>query len=133
MVPAKGWKSPELMSDGFPAFSPKAVRALQKLISEGDATVMLTTSHKSNFSLSQWENIFKSRGINIEKLIRLPENISNLNRRGEILDWFNHNNILEDFIIIDDDKSLNDLPASLKENLIQTSAYIGLTEEHLRY
>ncbi len=47
MVPAQGWKSPELLNDGFPVFSNKASRVLQSLISE-DTTVMLTTSHKSN-------------------------------------------------------------------------------------
>jgi hypothetical protein len=34
MVPAKSWKNPELLNDGFPAFSSKASNALQHLISE---------------------------------------------------------------------------------------------------
>lgn len=131
MVPAKGWKCPELLSDGFPAFGSRAVRTLQKLVSEGNTTIVLTTSHKSTFTFNQWKNIFKSREINVEKIERLPENISNLNRRDEIVNWFNLNNIMEDFIIIDDDKSLNDLPKDLKDYLVQTSSFIGLTEEHL--
>ena len=129
MVPAKGWKSPEFLNDGFPAFSSKATRTLQSLISEDD-TVMLTTSHKSKFSIEEWKNIFKNRGINIEKIKSLPENINNLSRMDEIVNWFNFNNVDEDFVIIDDDKSLNEFPDFLKENLIQTSSYIGLTEEH---
>lgn len=129
MVPAKGWKSPEFLEDGFPVFSNRAVSTLQNLISD-DLTVVLTTSHKSNYGIEEWKNIFKTRGIKIEKLISLPENIHNLNRKDEIVNWFNFNNINEDFIIIDDDKSLNDLPAFLKGKLIQTSPYIGLTEEH---
>lgn len=130
MVPAKGWKSPEFLNDGFPAFSNKAVSVLQSLISE-DVTVMLTTSHKSKFSIEEWKNIFKNRGINIEKIKSLPENINNLSRKDEIVNWVRLNNIDEDFVIIDDDKSLNELPYFLKKNLIQTSSYIGLTEEHL--
>ena len=47
------------------------------------------------------------------------------------MNWFSNNNVVENFVIINDDKSLNDLPISLKENLIQTSSHIGLTEEHL--
>ena len=129
MVPAKGWKSPEFLDDGFPAFSIKAVSTLQNLISE-EVTVVLTTSHKSNFSIEEWKNIFKNRGIKIRNLKSLPENIDNLSRKDEIINWFNVNNVNEDFVIIDDDKSLNELPAYLKENLIQTSPYIGLTEEH---
>ena len=47
------------------------------------------------------------------------------------MNWLSNNNVVENFVIIDDDKSLNELPVSLKENLIQTSSHIGLTEEHL--
>lgn len=130
MVPAKGWKSPEFLKDGFPAFSNKAASVLQSLIFE-DVTVMLTTSHKSKFSIEEWKKIFKNRGIIIEKLKTLPENFNNLSRKDEIVNWFNFNNVDEGFVIIDDDKSLNELPDLLKRNLIQTSSYIGLTEEHL--
>jgi len=130
MVPAKGWKSPEFLNDGFPAFSNKATRTLQGLISKED-TVMLTTSHKSKFSIEEWKSIFKNRGINVEKIKSLPENFNNLSRKDEIVNWFNVNNVEDNFVIIDDDKSLNELPDFLKENLIQTSPYIGLTEEHI--
>lgn len=130
MVPAKGWKSPEFLNDGFPAFSSKAASVLESLIS-ADVTVILTTSHKSKFSIKEWKDIFKNRGINIEKLKTLPENFNNLSRKDEIINWFNFNNIDEGFVIIDDDKSLNELPDLLKGNLIQTSSHIGLTKEHL--
>lgn len=130
MVPAKGWKSPELLNDGFPEFSPKATIALQQLISEGD-TIMLTTSHKANFSIEEWKSIFRNRGIHTNKIERLPENIDNLNRKDEIVNWFKANNTEENFIIIDDDTSLNDLPDYLKAHLVQPSSLIGLTEEHL--
>ena len=129
MVPAKGWKSPEFLNDGFPAFSTKATLILQNLILEDD-TIMLTTSHKSKFSIEEWINIFKNRGIRVRKIKSLPENVNNLSRKDEIINWFNVNNVDENFVIIDDDKSLNELPISLKNNLIQTSPYIGLTEEH---
>lgn len=103
MVPAKGWKSPEFLNDGFPAFSNKATRVLQSLISK-DATVILTTPHKSKFSMEEWKNIFKNRDIHIEKIKSLPENFNNLSRKDEIVNWFEANNVTEDFVIIDDDK-----------------------------
>ena len=130
MVPAKSWKSPELLNDGFPAFSSKATHVLQCLITE-DTTIMLTTSHKANFSIDQWKSIFKSRGIDVANLRCLPANVKNLSRKEEIVNWFSANNPDDAYLIIDDDKSLNDLPHFLKETLIQTSPYIGLTEEHL--
>ncbi len=91
---------------------------------------MGTTSHKSNHSIEAWRNIFKTRGLNIDKIKTLPENIGNLNRKDELINWFNNNKVDEDFVIINDDKSLNDLPHFLKKNLVQTSPYIGLTAEH---
>jgi hypothetical protein len=130
MVPAKSWKSPEFLNDGFPAFSGRAIIALQCLISK-DVTIILTTSHKGKFSIEEWRSIFKNRGINIEKIKALPENQNNLCRKDEIINWFNANNVNEDFVIIDDDNSLNELPDFLKEHLVQTSPYIGLTEEHV--
>ncbi|MEO6830585.1 MAG: HAD domain-containing protein [Chitinophagaceae bacterium] len=130
MVPAKAWKSPEFLQDGFPAFSTKATIALQRLISKED-TVILTTSHKAKYNIEEWKTIFESRGINLEKMKSLPENLKNLSRKDEIINWFHVNDVHEEFVIIDDDKSLNDLPLFLKENLILTSPYIGLTEEHV--
>lgn len=130
MVPAKGWKSPELLNDGFPAFSSRASHALQNLISE-NVTIMLTSSHKANFSIEEWKCIFRNRGIHTNKIERLPENIDNLNRKDEILNWFKANHVDEKFIIIDDDASLNELPDYLKVHLVMPSPYIGFTEENL--
>lgn len=130
MVSAKNWKSPELLNDGFPAFGLKAVRVLQNLISE-DTTVMLTTSHKSRFTIEEWKEIFQKRGLQVSRLKTLSDNINCLSRKDEVLNWFNLNNVSEEFIIIDDDKSLNGLPSFLKDRLILTSSLIGLTDGHL--
>lgn len=130
MVPAKSWKNPELLDDGFPAFSLKAVHVLQQLITK-DTTIMLTTSHKSSYTLAQWKEIFKTRGIEISSIKSLDENTNFLSRKDEVLNWFNLNNVSEKFVIIDDDKSLNALPNFLKNKLILTSPLIGLTESHL--
>lgn len=130
MVPAKSWKSPDFLEDGFPDFSNKATATLQNLITS-DVIIMLTTSHKANFSIAEWKCIFKNRGILVKKIKVLPNNVNNFSRKDEIINWFKENNINDSFIIIDDDKSLNELPLSLKEKLILTSAHIGLIPEHL--
>lgn len=132
MVPAKNWKIPELLDDGFPAFSKNAVNALNALISKND-TIVLTTSHKSNYSIDQWKIIFENRGVNVQSLQSLPNNIHYKNRKDEILDWLESNCIKEEFLIIDDDSSLQNLPASIKLNLIATSSHIGLTEDHINF
>lgn len=130
LVPAKSWKSPELMNDGFPAFSNKSISVLKQLIDE-NTTIMLLTSHKYRFSIEEWKMIFLKRGIQLNNVSRLPENTTFLNRRDEIINWFLNNELQEDFIIIDDDKSLNDLPQFLKEKLVLTSSMIGLSERNL--
>lgn len=127
MVPASAWKRPEFLNDGFPAFNNRATEALQKIISETSATLLLTTSHKSNYSISEWNAIFKLRGIIVTKIERLEGNSLNTNRKDEILNWFSSTNSKEKFVIIDDDKSLNALPSNLKEKLVLTSPLVGLT------
>jgi hypothetical protein len=129
MVPAKSWESPPLLSDGFYKFSERAVRVLQHFITD-DTTVMLTTSHKARFTTNEWKKIFSERGIKVNKMRKLNHNVASFNRKEEILNWINVNGVPNDFIILDDDKSLNALPAFLKERLILTSSTVGLTDLH---
>jgi hypothetical protein len=129
MVPAASWKAPELLEDGFPNFSTRAVNGLRRIISETGATILLTTSHKSKYSVSGWRNIFAHRGINttISKLNNHNHD-TRKTRKEEVLNWIKKNKGDNNFIIIDDDKSLNDLPFEIKRKLILTSPLIGLNE-----
>jgi len=130
MVPANSWKKPEFHEDGFALFNSRSVSALQKIISETGASLLLTTSHKSKYNITQWRNIFKSRGIKAKHINRLSSNSLYLSRKDEILDWYNAKHISnEEFVIIDDDKSLNELPINIKNNLVLTSSSVGLTDE----
>lgn len=130
MVPAQNWKAPVLLEDGFPAFSKRAVDALCQILTNKN-TIVLTSSHKSNFSLGEWKAIFERRGIYVADIFSLPKNISNLSRKDELSYWINLNKTATDFIIIDDDSSLHELDSHLKEKWIRTNPSIGLTEEHL--
>lgn len=126
MVPAASWRPSEILTDGFAAFSKMAVANLQKIIVETGASIVLTTSHKANYSLNEWRSIFKLRGISVS-IDKLEHNSGNLTRREEILNWLNTQKQDEVFVIIDDDKSLNDLPSQIKKKLILTSPMVGLT------
>lgn len=129
MVPATSWRPSEILADGFANFSNRAVASLQRIISDTGATILLTTSHKSKYSISEWENIFKVRGINT-KISRLEENVDSLSRKEEVINWFASTQTSENFVILDDDKSLNGLPEYLKEKLVLTSGTVGLITEH---
>lgn len=129
MVVGNSWKKPVFLNDGFPAFSTNASNALQKIISETSADILLTTSHKSKYSIEEWKNIFKLREITIKNIFCLPENTTNLSRKEEVMNWINTASNVPDFLIIDDDKSLNGLPKFIKNKLIQTNSSVGLTIE----
>lgn len=132
MVPANSWRKSEIHPDGFPVFSPRAVDALRRILAETNASILLTTSHKSKYTVAQWRNFLKTRGIVASKVDRLPDNNEYITRRDEILDWYNkHPRLRRGTVIIDDDKQLGALPQDLKERLVLTSSSIGLTDEHV--
>ena len=130
MVPAKSWEAPVILQDGFAAFSKQATAVLRQLVADG-ATIMLTTSHKSNYSIQEWKEIFRNRGIEVSSLQRLDNNIGHLSRKEEIEKWFNLHMNYDNFVILDDDKQLNALPAHLKAKLLLTSSAVGLMNAHL--
>lgn len=129
LVPAKSWERPILLEDGFSAFSARAVAMLRDLIPPG-ATVLLTTSHKSRYSAEEWKEIFRKRGIILPEVELLPENTSGRSRKEEILQWLSARPTVDNYIILDDDTSLNDLPPPIKKKLVLLHSLIGLTEEH---
>lgn len=129
MVPAMPWRRPELLADGFPAFSQKASDTLSDILRATDAEVVFTTSHKSLYSLPEWRSIFSLRGIELQKVSTLPENNMPQNRKDELLQWFRHHPPGANFVIIDDDKSLNALPPELKKHVVLTGSTVGLVEE----
>ncbi|GGE41870.1 HAD domain-containing protein [Psychroflexus planctonicus] len=129
MVSANSWKRPEMLNDGFPRFNIRAVNALNSIVNTTGANIVLTTSHKTTYSIAEWEKIFKERNLNFNQISRLPENKNHLNRKEELLNHFDKHGLHGNFVIIDDDKSLNGLPTNLKDRLIQTSSGIGLTDE----
>lgn len=130
MVPATSWKAPENLEDGIPMFTQKSTEALRGLISD-ETTVILTTSHRIRFTHAEWKRIFERRGLSISKLLSLEANHDFKKRKDEILEWLTIHHVIEDFVIIDDDTSLNALPKDLKEHVILTSPLVGLTPEHV--
>lgn len=110
------------------AFNSQAAKALVKIISKTSANILLTSSHKDNFTLKEWKNIFERREINVCIIGKLPKNKNHLSKKEEILNWYNSKRPKENLIIIDDDKSLNGLLDFLKDRLIQTDTSIGLTD-----
>lgn len=129
LVPASSWKAPTLLDDGFPVFSKKATAVLRTLLGY-EPTIILTTSHRNRYSITQWREIFDRRGVKIDKLATLSVS-SSKKRSEEIIEWFESNHVNDGFVIIDDDTSLHGLPPHLKQHLVSTSPLVGLIPEHL--
>lgn len=125
MVSGAIWRPVILLEDGFYEFLPSAVNALLKV---PNASIVLTTSHRFKYSTLEWKKIFERR--NIFNNISILE--SRLEKKEAILEWF-ENNKTDDFVIIDDDRSMNSLPLYLKERLILTTSLKGLTYEDINW
>jgi len=118
-------------SDGFFQFNERAVKNLAYLLAETDAAVVLTTSHRINYSLTQWQEFLLNRGLR-------PRAISKINMRtalppagsraAEIEDWVNRLGQGENYVVVDDDLSLHGLPAAIKHRCVLTKPLIGLDE-----
>lgn len=129
MVHANPGKRVEFDEDGFYKFNTAAVEVLNSVIdSDGDDELILSTSHRFRFSVGEWKNIFLSRGIHIGNISIIDIPVQNkVPRRTEIVTWINEHHLdAKDIVIIDDDKSLNELPSDLKERLVLTNSYVGL-------
>jgi len=132
LVTTPGWKQAEHLADGFMKFSETAVSNLAALYKETNAAIVLTTTHRINYSESQWKEIFKRRGLNFQTISKINDKteISQLpDRATEIKEWTKSNSIDNNYVIIDDDLSINSLDDSIKERWVATKPLIGFDKE----
>jgi len=135
MVHANPHKKVELEEDGFYKFNYLAVEILKSSIYKTKDEIILSSSHRFKYDIKQWKKIFKTRGISINTLSIIDNKdfcqTHRVTRRSEIVNWIHRKNLKNDeFVIIDDDKSLNDLPSSIKNRLVLTNSYTGLSNFH---
>ncbi|PTQ94152.1 hypothetical protein C8P68_107218 [Mucilaginibacter yixingensis] len=126
------WKKVEIADDGFIQFNPKAAKCLSEILSVTNAAIVLTTTHRINFSLDEWMEIFRRRSL-------FPASISKVNdvksvadmddRYTEVLQWVEKFGAVQNYVIIDDDASLNKLPAYIKNKCVITKSFIGIDEQ----
>nr|WP_121273478.1 HAD domain-containing protein [Pedobacter schmidteae] len=130
MVHANPHKPVDLEKDGFYKFNTIAVNILKSVLYETKDEVILSTSHRFKYDINRWKEIFLSRGIKMNHISIIETSYSStrrISRKTEIEHWIIENHIKSsDVVIIDDDKSLNDLPKYLKDRLVLTNPYTGL-------
>lgn len=132
LVTTPVWRKPELHSDGFLKFNETAANNLIRILDVTKAAVVLTTTHRINYSINEWMEIFRVRGIypsSITKLNELTAISQMADRATEIKEWIDKQPDRKPYVIIDDDLSINSLSISIRENCVLTKPMIGLDEE----
>ncbi len=132
LVTTPAWRQVDLLPDGFMKFDDTAVENLAILLKETKASVVLTTTHRVNFTIAKWKELFKTRGLIIQEIAKLNDKteLSHLQGRGtEIKEWFAIEGKGKNFVIIDDDQSINELSEFIKNRWVQTKPLIGFNEE----
>jgi HAD domain in Swiss Army Knife RNA repair proteins/Cysteine-rich CPCC len=132
LVTTPSWKPVEHLSDGFMKFSEDAVLNLATLYKETNAEIVLTTTHRINYSESQWKEIFELRGLNFTKISKInnkTEISQLLDRAKEIKEWIKSSSFDNNYVIIDDDPSINSLEESIKERWVATKPLIGFDKD----
>ncbi len=124
------WRADEIDSDGYSKFNINCVDNLNQLLSQSDFEIWLSSTRRTVKTLIEFNKIFENR--NIESPIKgfLPEYQECKTRKDEIIKFIKEFKI-SDFLIIDDDKSLNGLDEDHKKKLILTELQKGFNIEKL--
>ena len=87
LVTTPGWRISEQHMDGFLKFNDRAEKNLTRLISETNATIVLTTTHRITYSVEKWKEIFNNRGIPVETIekVNTKQTVSDMLGRGSHL------------------------------------------------
>src|SRR5437773_605971 len=90
LVTTPAWRDVEHLSDGFLKFNERAASNLSKIIDTTNAAIVLTTTHRINYSVDQWKELLQTRGIypsSITKLNDLTTLSDMADRAKEIKEW----------------------------------------------
>lgn len=130
LITNPSWKADRIDSDGYSEFNTSCVENLNRLLTLVEFDIWLSSTRRTVKTLTEFNLIFKNRGIKKEIFGFLPEYADCINRKEEILKFIAEFKV-SDFLIIDDDKSLNGLECEIKERLILTELMKGFNLERL--
>lgn len=125
LITTPSWRTCNILPDGFSQFNDAAVEHLNVFLSNINTELWLISDRRKGYSLEEFKTFFSNRGIRCE-LTGLVPNYGNISRREELEKFVKDNNI-NNFIIIDDDNSLQN--STYKDRWHRTYSLIGLTNE----
>lgn len=130
LITTPSWRSDEFEIDGYSKFNSMAIDNFN-MLTDGlnfDCELWLISDRRRGKNLEQFNEIFKNRNINksINGLVPVYGYIS---RREELKNFFSENKI-DNYVLIDDDNSLEGLKD--KSSWIKTKSLIGFGIEELK-
>ncbi|NIK93668.1 hypothetical protein GZ212_16045 [Mangrovimonas sp. CR14] len=131
LITNPSWKADQIHSDGYSEFNQSCVENLNRLLTFQEFDIWLSSTRRTMKTLTEFNLIFKNRGIDCKISGFLPEYADCKNRKEEIIKFISQRNT-SDFLIIDDDKSLNGLENEIKNRLILTELTKGFNSEKLK-
>ncbi len=130
LITTPPWKADEIDSDGYSKFNESCIQNLNKLLEQATFEVVLSSTRRTYKTLEEFNAIFSYRNI-IQPIKRFVPVYEHCKNRKEAVEQFISDSKLINYIILDDDKSLNGLASSIKENLVLTEYLKGLNKEKL--
>ncbi len=131
LITTPPWKADEIDSDGYSKFNESCLNNLNTLLTLSDFKIWLSSTRRTVKSIEEFNMIFKFRNIKDPIKGFIPVYPDCKNRKEEILTFIDEFKI-SNYLIIDDDKSLNGLDDIYKENLILTDFMKGFDKEKLK-
>lgn len=131
LITTPSWKADELDSDGYSKFNESCVENFNTLLERIDAKIWLSSTRRTKKTLSEFNLIFKHRKIIKQIDGFIPEFDDCVSRKEEILKFIDIQQP-KNYLIIDDDKSLNDLHLEMKQRLVLTELLKGFGKEELK-
>ena len=125
------WKSDKIDVDGYSQFDRQSVTNLNILMSNVDAELWLSSNRRFGKTLEEFRQIFILRQIEAPLIGFLPLKNLNTPRKDEVCNFLDQEPI-KNFLIIDDDKSLNNLDPLRKSFWVSTDSMIGFNSEKLK-
>tara|TARA_B100001769_G_scaffold215300_1_gene174915 strand:- start:19 stop:486 length:468 start_codon:yes stop_codon:yes gene_type:complete len=130
LITTPPWKPDEIMEDNYSKFNEECVKNLNSLLSLFPTSIWLSSTRRLNKTLEEFNQIFQTRKIKNSIEGFLPNNADLKTRKQEVESFIKQNN-LKNYLIIDDDKSLNELDSKIKKQLVQTTFLQGFNKEKL--
>lgn len=130
LITNPSWRPDLIHMDGYSDFNKSCVKNLNRLFDICDFDIWLSSTRRKVKSINEFNEIFKNQGIMKEITGFLPQYSNCKNRKEEISNFINEFRLF-DFLIVDDDKSLNGLDYKMKERLVLTNLTEGFNNDKL--